>query len=307
VILVAGGTGFVGAAIVRELSRRGRHVGVLTRNADQKRDRFPGLSVEYRQANVREPESVAAALAGVNAVIGCQQFPNSPIENPTRGYTFAEVDAEGTKNLVAAAREAGVKRYVYLSGAGAATDAERHWFRVKAQAEQVVRESGIPYVIFRPSWVYGPEDRALNRFLSMARFLPFVPLIGAIGKQRMQPVFVDDVARAVAEALDNPAVNNQTLEIGGPEVLTMAEVVRTALAAAGKRRLLLPVPKSAMKLAAFVLQFAPGRTLTPDAVEFITGDALADPTKVEQALGVKMTPLREALATYLGRRGGPRA
>ncbi len=306
-ILVAGGTGFVGAAIVRELSRRGRHVGVLTRNADQKRDRFPGLSVEYRQANVREPESVAAALAGVNAVIGCQQFPNSPIENPTRGYTFAEVDAEGTKNLVAAAREAGVKRYVYLSGAGAATDAERHWFRVKAQAEQVVRESGIPYVIFRPSWVYGPEDRALNRFLSMARFLPFVPLIGAIGKQRMQPVFVDDVARAVAEALDNPAVNNQTLEIGGPEVLTMAEVVRTALAAAGKRRLLLPVPKSAMKLAAFVLQFAPGRTLTPDAVEFITGDALADPTKVEQALGVKMTPLREALATYLGRRGGPRA
>jgi NADH dehydrogenase len=189
---------------------------------------------------------------------------------------------------------------VYLSGAGAAADAEEHWFRAKWRAETAVRESGMTYTIFRPSWVYGPEDRALNRFLGMSRFLPFVPLIGSAGKQRLQPVFVGDVARAVAESLQRPAAENQVFEIGGPEVLTMREIVGTALEVSGRKRLLLSAPKAVMKAVASVLQFAPGRPLTPDAVEFITKDALADPAEVERVLGVKVLPLREALATYLG-------
>lgn len=306
-ILVAGGTGFVGGGIVRELRRRGKDVAVLTRDATKAAGRFPGLGIEYRQGDVREPSTLGAALQGMDTVIGCAQFPNSPIEDPTRGYTFEGVDAEGTENLVAAAKAVGVRRYVYLSGAGAAPDARRHWFRAKWRAEAAVRESGIPYVIFRPSWVYGPEDKALNRFLGMARFLPFVPLIGAAGKQRLQPVFIVDVARAVAEAVDNPAVDNQTFDIGGPEVLTMAEIVRTALDIAGKRRFLLSTPTFAMKAVAIVLQFMPGRPLTPDAVEFITMDALADPKDVEEKLGLRMTPLREALATYLGKAKEPRS
>ena len=299
-ILVAGGTGFVGGGIVGELCRRGKRVAVLTRSVDQAADRFPGLDVEYRQGDVRESETLHAASAGAEVVIGCAQFPNSPIENPARGYTFEEVDSRGTENLVAAAKEAGVRRYVYLSGTGAAPDARYHWFRAKWRAETAVRDSGIPYVIFRPSWVYGPEDKALNRFLGMPRFLPFVPLIGAAGKQRLQPVFVDDVARAVAAALDNPAAVNQTFEIGGPDVLTMKEIVRAALEVSGKRRLLLSAPRGVMKAVAMIAQHMPGRPLTPDAVEFITMGALADPSDLEQQLGVKMTPLREALGTYLG-------
>jgi len=300
-ILVVGGTGFVGGGIVREVSRRGKAVAVLTRDTTKAAGRFPGLGVEYRQGDVREPSTLGGAMQGIDTVIGCAQFPNSPIENPGRGYTFEEVDAKGTENLVEAAKDAGVRRYVYLSGAGAAPDAPYHWFRAKWRAETAVRESGIPYVVFRPSWVYGPEDKALNRFLGMARFLPFVPLIGAAGKQRLQPVFVDDVARAVAEALDNPVAENKTFEIGGPEVLRMTQIVRTALEVAGKRRLLLSAPKAVMKNVARVVQFMPGRPLTPDAVEFITMDALADPAEVQRKLGLKMTPLREALATYLGK------
>ncbi len=300
-ILVAGGTGFVGGGIVRELCHRGRRVAVLTRDAAKASGRFPGLEVEYRQGDVRDPTSLTPAVRGPQVVIGCVQFPNSPIENPSLGQTFEEIDEKGTENLVRAAKEAGSKQYVYLSGAGAAADAKYHWLRAKWRAETAVRESGIPYVIFRPSWVYGPEDRALNRFLGMARFLPVVPLIGAATKQRLQPVFIDDLARAVAESVETPTADNQTFAIGGPQVLTMSEIVRTALEVAGKRRLLLSMPKPVMKLVASVLQFMPGRPLTPDAVEFITMDALADPTEVEVKLRVKMTPLREALETYLGK------
>lgn len=297
-ILVAGGTGFVGAAIVLELARRGKPVAVLTRNAEKAAGRFPGLAVEYRQGDVTDPASLPAALAGVDAVIGCQQFPGSPIENPGKGYTFEKVDAEGTENLVSAAKAAGVSQFVYLSGAGAAPEG-RHWFRAKWRAETAVRESGMTFTILRPPWVYGPEDVALNRFLGMSRFLPFVPMIGSPGKQQMQPVFVDDVARATVECLDNAAAANQLFDIGGPEVMSMSDVVRTALQVIGRRRLILPAPKFVMKMLASLLQFAPGRPLTPDAVDFITADALADPAEIQQKLGVRVTPLREALATYL--------
>jgi NADH dehydrogenase len=133
----------------------------------------------------------------------------------------------------------------------------------------------------------------------MSRFLPFVPLIGDAGRQRLQPVFVDDVARVVAESLEKPDGEGRTFEVGGPEVLTMREVVKTALEVTGRRRLLLSAPKPLMKAAASLLQFAPGRPLTPAAVDFVTNDALADPAEVERALGLKMRPLREALATYL--------
>jgi len=298
-ILVAGGTGFVGRGIVRELLRRGKRVSVLTRNAKRAESR-PGAPVEYREGDVRDPSTLSAAMRGVKVVIGTQQFPGSPMENPSRGHTFEEVDAGGTENLVAAANVAGVERYVYLSGAGAAKDAERHWFRAKWRAEEAVRRGGMTYVIVRPSWIYGPEDNALNRFLKMARFLPFVPLIGRPSKQRLQPVFIDDVGAAVAEAVDNAAAENQEFELGGPEVLTMTEIVRTALEAAGRRRLLIASPAFVMKAVASVVRFLPGPPLTPDGIDFIMGDALADPTKVQETLGVKVTPLREALATYLG-------
>ena len=299
-ILVAGGTGFVGGGIVRELRNRGQRVVVLTRDPHQAQRRFAGLDVEFRQGDVREAPTLESATQGVDVIIGCQQFPNSPIENKGRAQTFEAVDAVGTENLVRAARAAGAKRYVYISGAGASPDAPQHWFRHKWRAEMAVRESGLLYTIFRPSWIFGPEDKALNRFLAISRFLPFVPLIGNPGNQRMQPVFIDDVGRAVTEALVHPTADNQVFEIGGPEVLTMKEVVATALEVSGRRRLLLSAPRPLMKIAASVLQFMPGRPLTPDAVDFITMDALADPTRAELTLGIKMTPLRQALATYLG-------
>lgn len=285
---------------MRELARCGEKVAVLTRDAVRSRERFARVA-ECRQGDVREPATLSSAVDGVSTVIACQQFPGFPMENPRKHRTFAEVDGDGTENLVAAAKNAGVQRFVYVSGAGAAEDAKYHWFRTKWRAEEAVRNAGMTYVILRPSWIFGPEDAALNRFLNMSRFLPFVPLIGSPGKQRVQPAFIDDVAKITAESVTNPATDNQTFEIGGPEVLTMSELTKVALDVAGRKRLLIATPAPVMKLIASFVRFLPGPPLTPEGIDFITQDALGDPTEVQKALGVEMTPVREALATYLGK------
>ena len=197
-ILVSGGTGFVGSAIVRELLRRGERVAVLGRDGDKARKMF-GDGVEAREGDVRRPEQLATAMTGIDVVVNAVQFPNSPIENRRKGWTFEDVDLKGTRNQVDAAKAAGVRRFVYLSGVGAAKDSDKHWFRYKWEAEKYLQDAGIEWVIVRPTWVYGPGDVSLNRFLGFARLLPFIPMFGS-GKQLMQPVFIDDVGRVAAAA-----------------------------------------------------------------------------------------------------------
>ncbi len=296
-ILVAGGTGFVGAAVVSELGRRGERVAVLGRDAVRIRERF-GDSVEARGADVREPEALDAALAGVDTLISAVQFPNSPIESKRRGWTFEAVDLNGTRNLVEAARATGVRRFVYVSGVGAAPDAAKHWFRFKWQAEQHLAESGLEWVVVRPTWVYGPADSSLNRILGLARFLPVLPTFGS-GKQAMQPVFIDDVGRVLADAALRPEAANQLLELGGPEVMTMDAVLKAALAAMGKRRPILHQPVLLGKAIGRLASILPAPPLSADAIDFITAPAVADNARLIETLAPMLTPLREGLATYL--------
>lgn len=297
-ILVTGGTGLVGAAVVKELARRGKPVAVMTRDASGIAERFPGLDIESRQGDVSDPASLTEAFAGAETVINSVQFPNSPIENKRKGWTFEQIDYQGTVNQVAAAKAAGVSRLIYVSGVGAGPDAEAHWFVSKWKAEEAVRNSGITHVIIRPTWVYGPEDVALNRFLGFAKRLPFIPTFGD-GQQMMQPIFVDDVARILADASDNREADNQTFEAGGPDRLSIDDVVRTALDVAGKKRPIIHQPVAVGKLMATFLQLLPGPPLTPDSIDFITNEAVADNTALERVFSPKLTPLREALATYL--------
>lgn len=299
-ILVAGGTGFVGSAIVRELARRGERLAVLGRDLGNVARRFPDLPIEARAADVRDPDSLRAAFAGVRTVVNAVQFPNSPIENKRKGWTFEQVDELGTVNQVEAAKEAGVQRFVYVSGVGADVDSEKHWFVAKGRAEEAVRRSGITHVILRPTWIYGPDDVALNRFLGFARTLQFVPSFGD-GQQLMQPIFIDDVGRLVADAVDNEDANNGTFEAGGPEQLSMDEVIRTAMDVAGTKRPIIHQPVALGKLMARFLQVLPGPPLTPDSIDFITSPAVADNSALERVFAPALTPLRDGLATYLGR------
>ena len=313
VVAVAGGTGFVGGAIARELRARG-HRGIVLSH----RPPAPGASgtpagpapsagsgsaaaFEYRQADVTKPESLVSALSGAETLVICLAFRNSPIEAPRRGRTFELVDAAGTEALVAAAKTASVRRLVYMSGAGAAPDAPKHWFRAKWRAEEAVRGSGIAYTIFRPSWIYGPGDRSLNRFLGFSRWLPFIPQIGN-GKQRLAPVFVGDIAALVADALVTPAAESVALEVGGPATLTMDEVIRTALRIMGRRRFILHSPVALMKLLTAPLTLLPSPPMTPGAIDFIVQSAPVDTGPLQVRLPRQLLPLSEALATYLATR-----
>ena len=256
--------------------------------------------IELRVADVRDPESLRAALAGVDELVISLAFPGLPVEQPRKGYTFMEVDAGGTQRLIAAGQQAGVRRVVYLSGAGAGHDAERHWFRAKAVAEDAVRGSGMAWTILRPTWVYGPGDVSLNRFLGFARTLPFVPLTN-LGRQQLAPVFVGDVARLAADSLEQDAAVEQVLEVGGPEAMSMREVIGRAMAVAGIRKPIIPGPTPLIKLAAWPMRFLPHPPLSPDAVDFVNQPATVDIEPLLRTMPRTLTPLEAGLATYLGR------
>jgi NADH dehydrogenase len=300
-ILVSGGTGFIGSAVVAELLRRGESVAVLGRDAAKIRRRF-GDGVEARAGDVREPAALPQAMTGIDVVINAVQFSNYPMENKGKRNTFEAVDYEGTRNQVDAAKQAGVKRFVYVSGVGVGPEAQKHWFLLKWRAEEYLRGSGLEYAIVRPTWVFGPEDDSLNRLLRFGRFLPFIPMFGN-GRQAMQPVFIDDVAQAVADAALRPEAANQLIEIGGPEIMTMDAVLKAGLQASGKRRFILYQPVALGKLLGSVAGLLPRAPLTADAVDFVTEPAVADNKNLERLFAPKLTRLEDGLGTYMGRRG----
>ena len=269
----------------------------MGRDVEKIREKF-GDGVEARAGDVREPETLAAAMEGVDVVVNAVQFPGSPVERRSKGWTFEEIDLKGTRHQVDAAKAAGVRRFVYVSGVGAAKDAEQHWFRYKWEAENYLQKSGLEWVVVRPTWVYGPDDVSLNRFLGFGKLLPFIPMFGD-GKQDMQPVFVDDVGRVVADAALRPEAAGQVFELGGPEVMSMNDVVKTALEVQGKKKGLLHQPAFVGKLIGSLPNVPGLPPLTADAIDFITNPAVADNSAVMRVLSPRLTPLREGLATYL--------
>jgi NADH dehydrogenase len=298
VILVAGGTGFVGAAVVRRVKALGADVAVMTAHPGRSSSRIDRLGARPVIGDVTDRPSLDRAVRGMDAVVQSLTFPTFPVEKASKGYTFEEFDHHGTARLVAAAAEAGVERYVYASGVNVGRDAPKVWFRAKWFGEEAIRATGIAHAIVRPSWAFGPEDRALNRLLGFARWLPFVPVVGD-GRQRLQPVFIDDVAEVLARAA-LPGGPEGTFEIGGPDVLAMNEVLHMALDVMGRRRPLLHFPVWMPKTAGFFAQVLPRPPLSPDAVDFLLADAVADTGPLLEAFdGLRLTPLRDGLATYL--------
>jgi uncharacterized protein YbjT (DUF2867 family)/ligand-binding SRPBCC domain-containing protein len=296
-VAVAGGTGFVGGAIAAELFRRGHRIIVLSSRGEAARGWLPD-AVEIRTVDAARGQGLDAALNGVDGLVIALAFPNSPIEAPRRGRTFEAVDAVGTEHLVTAATAAGVGRVVYLSGAGAAPDARRHWFRAKWRAEEAVRAGGPAWTIIRPTWIYGARDVSLNRFLRFGRQLLAVPMT-SFGRQLLAPVYVDDVARLAADCLVDGAAAAQVFELGGPDTLPMGEVIRTALEVAGLRRPIIPAPAMLLKAAALPLGILPAPPLTPDAVDFVNQPATVDLGPLLARMPRRLVPLRDGLAAYL--------
>ena len=244
-----------------------------------------GARVELAQANVVNANSLIHATADVNVVVHCVRFPNYPIENPDKGWTYRKVEVEGTRNLIAACRRAGVDRFVYLSIAGADPERAEPWFRAKGVAERVVQESNIPSVILQPSsWVYGPGDRKLLRLFRLIRHLPFVPVIGD-GRSRIRPVSVSDVVRMIAASVQRPAATGRVFQVGGPEELAIDEVLGVLQRLLGKNRSLVHIPASVAKTAAGFVSILPSSPWSPAAVDFMLSAVAIDPRPAERFLG----------------------
>lgn len=301
-VLVAGGTGFLGAAFVRALHDRGHRPVVLSRSPEKVSSRFSDREVEGRPGDVTRPETLAGPLEDVEAVVQSVQFPGFPVENPARGHTFRAVDGRGTANMAAAASEAGVERFVYLSGVGADEGGDRPWFEAKRMAERAVREAVPAHTVIRPSWVYGPEDQSLNLLARAIRWIPGAfPQLGD-GDQRLNPVFVEDVARAVVRSLESEEAADVTFEVGGPVTYTMDGVVRTVMDVLGRRKPIVHVPLTLARAAAAVAEAVPGRPASRDALDFATQEAVAELGTLRELFPeLEITPLPEALAGYLAR------
>lgn len=296
-VVVTGGTGFIGREIVGALLARGTGQVAVTSRDPAARDPWGGR-VERVQAFAGDPVSLGRAYSGADVVVHAIQFPNHPVEDPSRGRTYLEVDGHGTVAAVETARKLGVRRFVYLSGAGAGQGRPEPWFRAKDMAEAAIRASGLEYALLRPSWIYGPRDRSLNRFVFFCRYLPLVPVIGD-GRTPVDPIFVGDVARCAAEAVQRPDTVAQALDLGGPQRLTMDEIIRTVQKVLGKRRPLLHHPAALMKLLVRPMALLPEPPLSPGAIDFVLQEVALDPRPATDYFGFPFATLEEGLRTYL--------
>jgi NADH dehydrogenase len=297
-LVVVGGTGFIGRHVTRALLDDDHDVTVLGRNPGAVSG-IPLLSgASATRGDVTDPSSLAGTLDGAGGVVMAVTFPNYPMELPRKGLTFERYEAEGARHLLDEAKRAGVPRFLYVSGAGADSKSDKSWYRAKGLAEEAIRASGIDYVIIRPSWIYGPGDKSVNKLVKMVRFSPVVPRLG-VRPQRIQPLYVGDFADAVRRAFARDEAWNKTFEIGGPEVLTMEEVIEGIAAVLGKRRAQLPVPLPLAKVGTAPLVLLPKPPMTPTGVEFAAQDGLVDMRAAARDLGIHPVSFREGLSKYL--------
>jgi NADH dehydrogenase len=281
-VTVFGGSGFLGAQAVRALAKKGLRVRVAVRNPGRAyKMRMLGDvgQIEVVQANVRAPQSVARALAGAEACVNLVG-----VLYETGRQKFQSVHAMGSHNIAEVAAAVGVRRFVHVSALGSDPDSPSKYGRTKAMGEAAVRELVPTASIVKPSIVFGQGDGFFNKFGQLMTMSPVMPLIGG-GLTRLQPVYVGDIASAVADAVDGKTKPGSIYELGGPEVLTMREIIEIIMATTGRERMLVSLPFELAKLQALMLQFAPGSLkLTPDQVELLRSDNVVSASAKEAGL-----------------------
>jgi NADH dehydrogenase len=301
-VTVFGGSGFLGRHLVRALAREGYRVRPAVRRPDLAGHLQPlGRvgQIHAVQANLRYPGSVEAAVRDADVVI------NLVAVLYERGkQTFEAVQAEGASTVAQAAAAAGA-RLIHVSALGADPDSSSLYARSKAAGEAAVLATVPDATILRPSIMFGPEDDFFNRFASMARMSPFLPLIGG-GATKFQPVFVGDVAQAILKATGGAAKGGTIYELGGPEVRSFKQLMEYVLAVTERKRLLLPIPFGLAKLQAHILKLLPTPLLTPDQVESLRTDNIVSAAATAEGrtigdLGIAPSALEAIVPSYLWR------
>ena len=312
IITVFGGSGFLGRYVVRALAQRGWRIRVATRRPDLAIHLQPlGRvgQIHAVQANLRYPASLSAALRGSEAAVNLVG-----ILFEQGRQNFEAVHTFGARAIARAAKEHGLSQLVHVSAIGADPASGSIYARTKGRAEAAIREVVPDTVVLRPSVLFGPEDQFFNRFASIARVSPVLPLIGG-GDTKMQPAYVGDVAEAVARVLEGAAKPGETYELGGPEVKTFRELMAYVCQVSGRRRALLPLPAKLMHYPALFSEILNSITLgalpselllTRDQLKLLEMDNVVSPTAITEArtfagLGIAPQAFETLVPGYLYR------
>ena len=289
-VLVTGPNGFIGRHVVHALRAREIPVRALVRDPGSA-TRLTAWGAELAPGDVTDPDSLRAAVAGADAIVHLVSIIKGS------GDDFRRVMSLGTRDLVAAAREAGVRRFVLMSALGLDEQTKDRvpYFAAKWEMETAVKASGLEHVIFRPSFVFGKDGGVLPTFVRLARFAPVTPIVGP-GTRRLQPIWVEDVAAYVVQALELPAAAGRTFELGGPDAPTWNEFWEHLKRVLGTRRPSVHVPLALMRLQAALTERLPGAPVTRDQLTMLElGDNVTHSTDAVETFGLPLVPLDEQL------------
>ena len=290
-VFVTGGTGFVGRAVIHALRAEGYAVRCLVRRGSERDLRGFG-AIERVEGDVLARQSLDAGLSGCDAVVHLVGIIR---ERPAINATFERVHVQGTQNVLDAAAAAGVRRYLHMSALGTHVGARSRYHRTKWAAEEAVRSSPLPWTIFRPSIIYGPGDEFVTMLRGMIEGLPVVPVIGS-GRQKLQPVPVAQVAQGFARALALEASVKHTYDVGGPDAVSMVELLDAIAAALSRRRpLKVHVPVGLVRPVTRLLYRLPGYPLTPDQLLMLEEDNTCDPSAFYSTFALTPVPLAAGL------------
>jgi uncharacterized protein YbjT (DUF2867 family) len=290
VILLTGATGFVGHHLAQALRAQDRPVRALVRRPAQGA-RLATWGCELVEGDVTEPESLRRAVDGCDTVIHLVAIIGG------RPVDFERIMEQGTRNLVEAARAAGVRRWLQMSALGVSEQTQDlvPYFHAKWENERAVKESGIEHVIFRPSFIFGPDGGALPQFMRIAKRSPVTPIVGP-GTQRIQPIWVEDVARYFAEGVDKPEAANRTFELGGPDVVTWNAFWEQLKRALHVRRPSVHLPFGLMRAQAALLEKLPSPPVTRDQLTMLAaGDNVVSSTDAVDVFQFPLVPLDDQL------------
>lgn len=295
-VVVTGGSGYVGSHIVSQLLKSGYQVRVMVHNRSRAKaeGRLSGLPVELVEGDVTKSETLEKVFQGAQAIIHTVAI---AIEKGSK--TYEEVNAGGTKNVLEAAKRSGIGRFINLSQLGAAPDLPYRFLASKGKAQEYVRNSSLKWTAFRPSVIWGPEDEFANTF---AKLIPLTPIIFPVVDKyaRFEPVWVNDVATCVVKSINDSETIGKEFEIGGPEVLTMEEIERRTLMAVGAKRILVPFPKSMLRVIVKIMESTlPSPPVTLSLLELLAVDNVTRDNRIHQFVGSPKAFSSENTADYM--------
>jgi uncharacterized protein YbjT (DUF2867 family) len=291
-IFLAGGTGFIGRHLLEALEDSGIKTRCLVRTP-RKAEQCEARGFEAAIGDITGRQSLEGALDGARVVAHLVGI----IEERGR-QTFRRVHVEGTRNLVEEAVKAGVEHFFYQSALGADTGSWAEYQRTKAEAEEIVKASGIPFTIFRPSLVIGEGDGFTRRIQEMIRLAPAVPVPGQ-GNARFQPIYVGDWIKCFMKILDNPEALGKVYELGGPEHITYNEIIKAVSKAMGREKTLFHFPAAIARIGLGLLEKTPLRVATTEQLRLLETDNICDRESVKKSFGFEPVAFREALGLFI--------